>query len=103
MCPQGRAAGKGIRADACALGAHKERLAASLQTSQPDATYETFRKGIEHTDPAISANVIIGLIRVTSFLLGKQLRSLELAFVKEGGLRERMTRARLAERAKNKF
>src|SRR4051794_28473673 len=28
-----------------------------------DATYETFRKGIENPDPAISANVIIGLIR----------------------------------------
>lgn len=64
----------------------------------PNATYETFRKGIENPDAEISANVIIGLIRVTSFLLGKQLRSLELAFVQEGGLRERMTRARLQER-----
>jgi four helix bundle protein len=26
----------------------------------PDATYETFRKGIEHPDPAICTNVIIG-------------------------------------------
>lgn len=64
----------------------------------PDATYETFRKGIEKPDPAICANVIIGLIRVTSYLLEKQLRTLEMAFVKEGGLRERMTRARLKER-----
>jgi four helix bundle suffix protein len=64
----------------------------------PDATYATFRKGIEHPEAEISANVIIGLIRVTSYLLGKQIRSLEEAFVKEGGLRERMTRARLKER-----
>ncbi len=64
----------------------------------PHATYETFRKGIEHTDPAISANMIIGLIRVTSFLLDKQLKSLEQTFLKEGGLRERMTRARLEVR-----
>src|SRR5204862_5739317 len=35
----------------------------------PDATYETFRKGIEHADPTICANVIIGLIKVTSYLL----------------------------------
>jgi four helix bundle suffix protein len=42
--------------------------------------------------------VIIGLIRVTSYLLDRQLQHLERAFVKEGGLRERMTRARLAER-----
>jgi len=64
----------------------------------PDASYETFRKGIENPDPAISANVIIGLIRVSSYLLDRQLRHLERAFVEEGGLRERMTRARLDER-----
>ncbi|MFQ5667477.1 MAG: four helix bundle protein, partial [Candidatus Binatia bacterium] len=40
----------------------------------PGTTYEIFRKGIEHRDPAISANVIIGLIRVTSYLLDRQLR-----------------------------
>jgi four helix bundle suffix protein len=65
-----------------------------------DANYETFRKGIENPDPAICANVIIGLIKVTNFLLDRQLRQLEKAFVEEGGLRERMTRARLTERAK---
>ncbi|HBA85005.1 MAG TPA: four helix bundle protein [Verrucomicrobia bacterium] len=64
----------------------------------PDASYEHFRKGIEHSDPAISANVIIGLIRVSSYLLGQQIQKLEESFVKEGGLRERMTRARLNER-----
>lgn len=65
---------------------------------QPDANYETFKKGIEHPDPAISANVMIGLIKLTNYLLDQQLRHLEQAFLKEGGLRERMTRARLAER-----
>jgi four helix bundle suffix protein len=65
----------------------------------PDATYETFRKGIEHPDPAICANVIVGLIKVASYLLRRQLQHLEKAFVKEGGLRERMTRARLAYRS----
>jgi four helix bundle suffix protein len=66
----------------------------------PNATYETFRKGIENPDPAICANVIIGLIRVTTYLLDRQIQHLEKAFVQEGGLRERMTRARLTERAK---
>lgn len=66
----------------------------------PDATYATFRKGIENPDPEITANVILGLIRVTSYLLDRQLRQLEKAFVQEGGLRERMTRTRLAERRK---
>src|SRR6266699_2689347 len=31
---------------------------------QPGANYETFRKGIEHPDPLIAANVMIGLIKL---------------------------------------
>ncbi len=67
---------------------------------QPGANYETFRKGIEHPDRAICTNVIIGLIKVTNFLLDQQKRKLEQAFLQEGGLRERMTRARLNQRQK---
>jgi four helix bundle suffix protein len=66
----------------------------------PDATYATFRNGIGIEDPAISTNVAIGLIRVTSYLLDRRIRHLEEAFIKEGGLRERMTRARLRERGR---
>ena len=43
---------------------------------------------------------MIGLIKLTNYLFDRQLRQLEEAFVKEGGLRERMARARLVERAK---
>ena len=64
----------------------------------PGADYESFRKGIEHVNPEISANVIIGLIRVCSYLLGRQLRHLEQEFLAEGGLRERMSNARLQHR-----
>jgi four helix bundle suffix protein len=77
---------------------HTQRLRQLNRT--PNAGYETFKKGIEHPDPAIAANVMIGLIKLTNYLLDRQLRQLEEAFVKEGGLRERMTRARLIERAK---
>ena len=42
-----------------------------------DATNQTFRKGIENADAAVAANVIIGLIRVASYLLGRQIRHLE--------------------------
>jgi four helix bundle suffix protein len=66
----------------------------------PGADYETFRRGIEHTDPAISANVIIGLIKLTCFLIDRQIRALERAFLEHGGLREAMTRARLSHRAR---
>ncbi len=65
-----------------------------------DANYDTFKKGIEHQDPAIAANVMIGLIKLTNYLLDQQLRRLEQDFMKEGGLRERMTRARLATRSR---
>ena len=67
----------------------------------PGANYETFRKGIEHHDPAICANVIIGLIKLTTYLLDRQIKALEQEFLKSGGLREAMTRARIASR-KNK-
>ena len=68
----------------------------------PGANYESFRKGIEHADPAICANVIIGLIKVTNYLLDQQLKKLEQDFLKDGGLREAMTRARLASRNNQK-
>ncbi len=77
---------------------HTRRLRQLNRT--PNANYDTFKKGIEHSDPAIAANVMIGLIKLTNYLLDQQLRQLEQAFLNEGGLRERMTRARLAERAR---
>jgi four helix bundle suffix protein len=77
--------------------AYAQRLRQLNRT--PNPSYETFRKGIEHPDPAICANVIIGLIKVTNFLLDRQILALERAFLKDGGLREAMTRARLSPRA----
>lgn len=66
----------------------------------PGANYATFKAGIEHRDPTICANVIIGLIRLTNFLLDRQLAALERAFLAEGGLRERMAEARRRARAR---
>jgi len=67
---------------------------------QPNATYDTFRKAIENPNLSIAANAMIGLTKLTNYLLDQQIRQLEAAFLKEGGLRERMTRARLIERSK---
>jgi four helix bundle suffix protein len=78
--------------------AHRMRALSRI----PNASYETFRKGIENPDAAISANVILGLIRVCSYLLDRQIRALEEAFLREGGLRERMTRSRLKERGRSR-
>ncbi|MBI3463013.1 MAG: four helix bundle protein, partial [Planctomycetes bacterium] len=77
---------------------YAKRLGELVRT--PNANYETFRAGLEHADPAIAANVIIGLIKVANCLLDRQIRHLEQAFVEEGGLRERMTKARLRQRAR---
>ncbi len=63
------------------------------------ATYATF---IDTRPPEVVANILICLIHQTNYLLDQQLRQLEAAFVREGGLRERMTRARLAQRAKDR-
>lgn len=68
----------------------------------PDSNYETFRKAVEHADPEIRANAIIGLIKVTTYLLDQQIRRLEQDFLREGGLRERMTRARIKARNKGR-
>ena len=72
---------------------YARRLAQLART--PNANYETFRKAVEHPQPAIAANAIAGLIKIASYLLDRQIRQLEQAFLQQGGLRERMTRARL--------
>ncbi|MFP5040944.1 four helix bundle suffix domain-containing protein [Parasediminibacterium sp. JCM 36343] len=41
---------------------------------------------------------MICLIKVTTYLLAQQMKSLEQAFINEGGLRERMTKARIDTR-----
>lgn len=66
----------------------------------PNATYETYKKAIENEDPEICANAMICLINIVSYLLSQQLKALEKAFINEGGLRERMTKARIEKRKK---
>jgi four helix bundle suffix protein len=68
----------------------------------PNATYATFQKAIENENPEICANAMIGLILVVNYLLNRQIKALEIAFLKDGGLRERMTKARIEERKKGK-
>jgi four helix bundle suffix protein len=66
----------------------------------PNATYETYRKAIENVEPEICANAMICLIEITTYLLKKQMDALEQAFLNEGGLRERMSKARINSRNK---
>ena len=64
------------------------------------ASYASYKPLLETRPPDIVANIIICLIHQTNYLLDRQLQQLEQAFVREGGLRERMLRARLEERGK---
>lgn len=73
-----------------------------LNKSTDKPTYDTFQKAIEHKDPEICANAMITLIKICTYLLKNQIKQLEIAFVKEGGVRERMTNARIKERNKKK-
>ena len=67
--------------------------------AKKDVSHKTY---IETRSPEVVSNILICLIHQTNYLLDQLIRKLEKAFVEEGGLRERMTRARLTEGAKQK-
>ncbi len=69
------------------------RLARSSHES-----YETYRPFVETRPADVVANIVVCLIHQTNYLLDRQIRELERAFLRDGGLRERMTRARLRVR-----
>lgn len=92
-----------LRTNKLPLWDKNHRLVARLRElnkSVPTPTYDTFKKAIEHESREICANTIITLIKITTYLLKQHIKQLEIAFVKEGGLRERMTKARIQERKK---
>jgi four helix bundle suffix protein len=73
-----------------------------------NGNYEDYREIVETRPPEVIANIAICLIHPpspmlrragpTNYLIDQQLRRLEQDFLKDGGLRERMTRARLQAR-----
>ena len=67
--------------------------------ARKNTTYESYATYIETRAAAVVANILICLIHQTNYLLDQQIRQLEKTFLAEGGLRERMTRARKAARS----
>jgi four helix bundle suffix protein len=63
-------------------------------------TYQDYREFVETRPPEVVANIALCLIHQTNYLIDQQLRRLEEDFLKQGGLRERMTRVRLQYRNK---
>jgi len=76
----------------------KEALYVRKLGRESNRSYESYRTYLETRPPEIVANILICLIHQTNYLLDQQLRRLEQDFLAEGGLRERMTRARLQAR-----
>lgn len=74
------------------------RMLAMRALGTDDATYETYGSYVESDDAEVVGNIMVCLCTQTGFLLDQQIRELEQAFLKEGGIRERMTQARLAAR-----
>jgi four helix bundle suffix protein len=93
-----------LRTNKLPLWGKEHKLVARLRELNkiPNGNYETFQKGIENESPEICANVMIGLIKVVTYLLSKQIKQLEQAFINEGGMRERMTKARIDKRNKGR-
>jgi four helix bundle suffix protein len=79
----------------------KEALFVRKLGAKEDRSYESYRTYLESRPAEVVANIMICLVHQTNYLLDQQLRALEKAFVQQGGLRERMTRARLKERSKH--
>lgn len=61
-------------------------------------TYELYRDWVETRPPQVVANLAICLLHQANYLLDRQLRRLEADFLAQGGLRERLTRARRTHR-----
>ncbi len=61
-------------------------------------SYEIYREFVETRSAEIVANIALCLIHQTNYLIDQQLRRLEQDFLKQGGLRERMTHARIQAR-----
>ena len=62
---------------------------------RPDERYETYRVFCETRSAEVVANIALCLIHQATYLLDHQIMRLESDFVKTGGIRERMTKARL--------
>lgn len=77
---------------------HRQAIAVRRLAYSKDKSYTTYKTYIEHSPPETAANTLISLIHQTNYLLDQQLRSLETAFLEEGGFTERLYHARVRSR-----
>lgn len=73
------------------------RFVRDLGTANP-LTFEPFREFVATRPAEVVANIAICLTHQANYLLDRQIHAMGEAFLRDGGLRERMTRARLQAR-----
>jgi four helix bundle suffix protein len=76
----------------------KEALYVRKLSHNSQTSYESYREFVDTRPAEVVANIAICLIHQANYLLDQQLKRLEKDFLKDGGLRERMTKARLQAR-----
>lgn len=91
-----------VRGFTCWPKDSKEALYVRKLGNNPETDYSTFSQFIETRSPEIVANIAVCLIHQANYLLDRQVRRLEADFLAQGGIRERMTRARLQNRKEKK-
>ena len=64
-------------------------------------TFQLYREFVETRPPEVVANIALCLIHQANYLIDQQIRWLEKDFLKNGGLRERMTAQRLKHRGRS--
>jgi four helix bundle suffix protein len=67
-----------------------------------DRSYEAYRSYVESRPAEVVANIAICLIHQANYLLDRLMRQLEQEFLKDGGIRERMTKAQVRARQQGK-
>ena len=68
---------------------------------RPDESWETYREFVETRPAETIANIALCLLHQTNYLLDQYLIRLQQDFVKTGGIKEQMLKARLDYRKKN--
>jgi len=78
----------------------KEALYVRKLGRLPDESYATYQSFADTRPAETVANIATCLIHQANYLLDRQIARLERDFLENGGIRERMTRARLDHRRK---
>jgi four helix bundle suffix protein len=88
-----------LRVRGFAAWAKSSREAAYVRNlGRTNETFEAYSPFCETRPAEVVANIALCVIHQANFLLDRQVHGLESGFVEQGGIRERMTRARVSHR-----